>query len=201
MVMGIYANISHREGLIVGNRADSLRRYMTANTKIDYLKNVLGIKSIMLPINYEPSTVSNSQDLARQETVEMSFQTRGGGGVLFLGSSSGDSQETFTVQELQLLEKIIVALKLRFEKTSIAKIQKTPREALLSYLQENQFSYIFLLDSGVTALFPESHLNEEVVINNMRLFNTFHPKEMIDNPELKKDAWAGFKKIMENLPR
>lgn len=176
--------------------ADSFIRYMSVNPRVDYLKNVLGIKSVMLPKNFEKSTTSLTPT-----PIEVAFQTRGNGPVLFLGQFQKQTEAAFAIDELQLLEKIIVALKLRFEATCIAKVAQVTPENLFQFLNENQFSYVIVLGNSFDHILPETKLNEEVVINNIKLLNTFHPREMIDNPDLKKDAWVGFKKIMENLPR
>lgn len=163
------------------------------NQRLQYLKNVLGIKSVMIPEGYTPPKV----DLP-QNPNEFSFQTFNKGSVLFLGSYTAELDKKFSVDELQLLEKIIVALKLNFQKTDIAKVNASSKVELANDLKAKNYSYVFLLGNDISQLFGRKGQFEE---SGVKFFSTFHPQEMIKNPELKKEAWGGFKTIMENLPK
>ncbi len=186
----------HREGLIVGSCADSFSNLMNASTvRLQYLKNVLGIKSIIVPENYEAK-----RPVAEEVPAEFSFQTFNKGSVLFLSLFENEKERNYSVDELQLLEKIIVALKLKFEKTDIAKVKTTSQGQLLMELLSKNYSYVFLLGDGIQSFF-RSQQNTQFEAGGLKLFSTFHPKDMIQNPDLKKEAWNGFKSIMENLPR
>lgn len=162
------------------------------NIRLQYIKNVLGIKSVIIPRDFAPKYSSEI------EPCEFFFQTLNQGPVLFLSNFEDKKDKNYSVEELQLLEKIIVALKLNFQKTDIAKVKANSRSQLVNDLKSKNYSYIFLLGEGISKLF---HQKNEFTDSSLKFFPTFHPQEMIENPELKKDAWAGFKSIMENLPR
>lgn len=132
-----------------------------------------------------------------KDPQEFSFQTFNKGAVLFLSDYTNDKEKNFSVEEMQLLEKIIVALKLRFEKTDIAKVKNASKTELIESLKSKNYSYVFLLGETIN-LFNKTGEFEE---SGVRFYPTFHPQAMIQNPDLKKDAWNGFKSIMENLPR
>lgn len=174
------------------------------NIRLQYIKNVLGIKSVIIPRDFAPKysseKVPGSFLLSSVQSCENEFifQTLNQGPVLFLSSFDDEMNKNFSVEELQLLEKIIVALKLNFQKTDIAKVKVNSRSQLVSDLKSKNYSYIFLLGEGISKLFNQKN---EFTDSNLKFFTTFHPQEMIKNPNLKKDAWAGFKSIMENLPR
>src|SRR3990167_8501367 len=99
---------------------------MNQNIRLQYIKNVMGIKSVILPIDY---VAKMSSKVA--VPCDFSFQTLNDGQVLFLSHFEGDKDKNFTVEELQLLEKIIVALKLKFEKTDIAKVNAQSKVQLI----------------------------------------------------------------------
>jgi hypothetical protein len=160
------------------------------NIRLQYIKNVLGIKSVILPKDFRGSSAVGA--------IEFSFQTSNQGPVLFLSHFEDENDKKFSVEELQLLEKIIVALKLNFQKTDIAKVKASSTSQLVNDLQSKNYSYIFLLGEDISKQFGQKN---EFTDSGLRFFPTFHPQEMIQNPELKKNAWAGFKSIMENLPR
>jgi hypothetical protein len=161
------------------------------NTRLQYIKNVLGIKSVIIPKDYVAKISTDS-------AAEFSFQTFNEGAVLFLSHFKKDEDKNFSVEELQLLEKIIVALKLKFEKTDIAKVKVSTKERLVADLKSKKYSYIFLMGKEISDLFAQKNEFEE---NGVKFFATYHPQDMIKNPDLKKEAWFGFKNIMENLPR
>lgn len=161
------------------------------NTRLQYLKNVLGIKSIIIPKNYVAK-------LSVSEPTEFVFQTFNEGQVLFLSAFETATDKNFNVEELQLLEKIIVALKLKFEKTDIAKVKVKSKNQLVADLKSKNYSYVFLLGSEISDLFQQKNEFQE---SGIKFYATFHPQDMIKNPDLKKEAWFGFKGIMENLPR
>lgn len=163
----------------------------TSNAKLHYLKNVLGIKSLIVPEGYHPRAIENDS------RVELAYQTFSGGNVLFLGKGV---QKNFSIEEMQLLEKIIVALKLKFEKTDIANVKCLSKVVLVKELLQKSYSYVFLLGDDIHSLFRVG-INSEFEENGIKFFSTFHPSQMIENPDLKKEAWAGFKSIMESIPR
>ncbi|MES2769693.1 MAG: hypothetical protein V4596_11170 [Bdellovibrionota bacterium] len=165
----------------------------STQTRLQYIKNVLGIKSIIIPEGYQPKARIFSQN-----PMEFAFQTFNNGQVLFLSSFAEEKDKNFSVEELQLLEKIIVALKLKFEKTDIAKVKHASKSQLALDLKSKNYSYVFLLGETISSLFQRKNQFEECGVN---FFATFHPQDMIQNPDLKKEAWNGFKVIMENLPR
>ena len=171
---------------------------MGENIRLHYIKNVLGIKSVMVPEGYSP------QAQETMEPLELVFQTFNQGQVLFLAHFESDLDKNFSVEEMQLLEKIIVALKLNFSKTDIAKVKLSAskniqsKNELIEELKSKKYSFIFLLGNEISSLFQNKNFFKE---NGLEFFTTFHPKEMIQNPDLKKEAWTGFKGIMENLPR
>lgn len=148
----------------------------------------------MIPEDYRPRTA------VEEPQVEFSFQTFNAGNVLFLGRFTNKQNRNFSIEELQLLEKIIVALKLKFEKTDIANVFTNSKPHLIQQIKDKNYSYIFLLGEEMHSLFGTSS-NSQLEEDGLKFFSTFHPAEMIQNPELKKDAWAGFKSIMESLPR
>lgn len=165
------------------------------NVRLQYIKNVLGIKSVIVPENYEPLVIE-------ERPLEFSFQTFNQGQVLFLSHFEGEKDKTFSVEEMQLLEKIIVALKLKFQKTDIAKVNTYSKTQLTSELKNKNYSYVFLLGDEMAKIFDQKNdQKNEFVFEDLRFFTTFHPQDMIQNPDLKKDAWMGFKSIMETLPR
>jgi len=166
---------------------------MTLNPRLQYIKNVLGIKSVIIPEGYTPK-----KRVASAEPQEIAFQTFNKGAVLFLSSFSAESEKNFSVEEMQLLEKIIVALKLNFSKTDIAKVKNANKAELTESLKSKNYSYVFLMGESISSLFNK---NGEFEDSGIRFFPTFHPQDMIQNPDLKKEAWNGFKGIMENLPR
>lgn len=166
------------------------------NARLQYIKNVLGIKSVIIPEGFVSKSFLKSA--AQEELPQFSFQTFNQGPVLFLSDFKGDKDKNFSVEELQLLEKIIVALKLNFQKTDIAKVKTNSRSMLVNELKLKNYSYVFLLGEGIIKLFGQKN---EFTDSGLKFFSTFHPQEMIKDPDLKKDAWAGFKSIMENLPR
>jgi hypothetical protein len=160
------------------------------NIRLQYIKNVLGIKSLIIPKNFVAKMPA--------QTTEFSFQTLNEGPVLFLSHFEGDADKNFSVEELQLLEKIIVALKLKFEKTDIAKVKTSSKAQLVADLKSKKYSYVFLMGEKLSQLFNQKNQFEE---SGLKFFATFHPKDMIKNPDLKKEAWFGFKNIIESLPR
>lgn len=171
---------------------------MSLNPRLQYIKNVLGIKSVIIPEGYTPKQrAAPTLESKPAEPQEFSFQTFNKGAVLFLSEYSQDAQKNFSVEEMQLLEKIIVALKLKFEKTDIAKVKNANKSELTETLKSKNYSYVFLMGEGIN-LFNKKGQFEE---SGIQFFPTFHPHDMIKNPDLKKEAWNGFKGIMENLPR
>lgn len=186
----------HREGLLVPVLTDSFSGLMhTSNVRLQYLKNILGIKSIIVPENYAPRVA-----VVEDHPTEFSFQTFNKGSVLFAATFEDDKNKNFSVDELQLLEKIIVALKLKFEKTDIAKVKASSKNQLITDIKSKNYSYVFLLGENILSLFKQKQ-NTQFEQDGVKLFATFHPQEMIQNPDLKKEAWGGFKTIMENLPK
>lgn len=161
------------------------------SVRLQYIKDVLGIKSVIIPEGLAAQA---------QDNVAFSFQTFNEGPVLFLSDFKEDGDKNFSVEELQLLEKIIIALKLDFQKTDIAKVKTDSKSQLAKALKSKNYSYVFLLGEGISKIFG-SVGSTEFTDEGLKFFSTFHPQEMIKNPDLKKDAWAGFKSIMENLPR
>jgi hypothetical protein len=61
------------------------------------------------------------------------------------------------------------------------------------------------LGEKVSQLFHQKELNKEFDLHlddsKLKFFSTYHPKEMLQKPDLKKTAWQGFQTIMGNLPK
>jgi hypothetical protein len=165
--------------------------------RLHYLKNVLGIHSFIAAEDYSQATATE---------LEFFFQTQNKGNVLFLSAFDEHESSNFSVDELQLLEKIIVALKLKFSHVDIAQVplSQVPRssQALAQVLEEKNYSYVFLLGEKIAESFQTKNwLNSEVKVQNISFFSTFHPQDMLQKPDLKKDAWRGFQSILQHLPR
>lgn len=169
--------------------------------RLHYLKNVLGIHSVLGDFSL------NAQSTLEPECDELSYQIQNHGNILFLAASLKNRQRQFLVEELQLLEKIIVALKLQFSKVDMAywntSIQSFCKQNLKKHLQAKSYDYVFYFGSEGTKLFGlhEDALNKEFVDGKERFFITLHPQEMLQKPESKKEIWNGFQKIIPHLPR
>ncbi len=168
----------------------------TPHIRAQYLKDVLGVRSILIPedVASQPSALIRNQE----SSLELKYQTFNEGPFLFV--SWFEDQNKHSIEELQLLEKIIIALKVPFQKTSIAVLQA--EKSLLSLASVRKvtqgYPYVFLLGQVWSELLKINY-GEERTIENQTYYLTFDTKDLMENPENKKMAWNQFKLIMPKL--
>lgn len=168
-------------------------------TRLYYLKNVLGICSVMGDLSLDP--------FSKSDHGQLYYQAQNHGKVLFMTSSFEDHLQLLHSEELQLLEKIIIALKLSFSNVDIVTwaIDRNlfSMESLKKVLQGHQYQYIFYFGTEGLSLVTQKQksLHQEISEGNVSFFVTLHPQEMLQKPEIKKEIWAGLQKVISNLPR
>lgn len=166
------------------------------NARALYLKNVLGIQNVILPKDHATAPAIG----VTAPSLDIQFQTFNEGPFLFLNYK--DSQDSLDVEEMQLLEKIIVALKIPFHKTSIATTQGEFSQISLESLKgvTAGFEYIFLLGE-VWSSVVQLVCGEQRNIEKQIFYSTYDLKSLIENADYKKLAWGQFKQIMPELQK
>lgn len=136
---------------------------------LNYLQNVLGIKSVLLPVEDRAAAVATPETQKEKKLV-----------VLDSGSWSQEEQ--------LLLEKMLAAL--RKEAASIETISFSGNllEHLPALLAAQE---ILLFDKNVQDALGTHGISNSILIAS--------PKNLIANPELKRDAWDAMKKAAHRL--
>lgn len=165
--------------------------------RANYLSEVLGVQSVLVS---PAQTIEPKTQVADNMSPELKleYQTFNEGPFLFLGWS--DLNSKLNIEEFQLLEKIIVALKIPFQKTSIALVQT--EKSLLSLSQIVQatrgYSFVFLMGDIWSEHFQLKY-GQERALENQTFYSTYDLKSLLENAENKKNAWNQFKLIMPKL--
>lgn len=169
----------------------------TPHTRVQYLKDVLGIRSVLMPEQISTPQIAGIVEQA-QPVAELQYQTFNDGPFIFVSWS--EEQKKYSIEELQLLEKIIFALKIPFQKTSIAVLPIEKSMLTLSEIRKvtRGYPYVFLMGQVWSELLKISY-GEERTIENQTYYLTFDPKDLMENQDNKKTAWNQFKQIMPNL--
>jgi hypothetical protein len=165
--------------------------------RANYLKEVLGVQSVLVSPVQSAKAITHAADNTTPE-LKLEYQTFNEGPFLFLEWS--DLNSKLNIEEFQLLEKIIVALKIPFEKTSIALVQT--EKSLLSLSQIVQatrgYSFVFLM-GGIWSEYFQLKFGQERVLDNQTFYLTYDLKSLLENAENKKNAWNQFKLIISKL--
>jgi hypothetical protein len=143
---------------------------------LKYLQETLGVRSVLWPISaMETSSVESiGPAVARKKTPQIVFI----------------DIQPWTRQETDLFEKMRVAMKLSKEQTKI--IFATPAELPQKSLE--------LLTATCAIFFsPELATQSFVLPEETFVMTTFGPRELLPNPQLKKQSWDDLQKVMKKL--
>lgn len=170
-------------------------------TRANYLKEVLGVQSVLVsPAESIIAPETALSEINTSQDLKLEYQTFNEGPFLFLGWS--DLNSKLNIEEFQLLEKIIVALKIPFQKTSIALVQI--EKSLLSLSQVVQvtrgYSFVFLMGDVWMDLF-QLRFGQERVLDGQTFYSTYDVRSLIENSDNKKNAWNQFKLIIPKLQK
>lgn len=165
------------------------------NIKIKYLKEVLGIRQVLVSQAMSEKVVA---PVNARHSLELLFDTQNPQSeVLFLSEKAA-----LGIEELQLLEKIIVALKIPFQKTDIAYLNNSieDKSQLIDFLSSKNYRFVFIQGQDLATHFSaNSWFGNTFEFNGITFFTTFHPRDMIQNTDLKKEAWSFFKSIISKI--
>ena len=92
-----------------------------------------------------------------------------------------DSQESFCQAgaSQDLLFKMLASIGLSLNECNLLSISKSEIDALIQY---NNADLILVMDSSIS-------------LEGKTLFVTHHPKDIIDDPKLKRDSWEVLKQV------
>lgn len=179
----------------------------TSKIRLKYLKDVLGIKQVLISdqlraLHKERAELEATMVVASSTTEVQSYNL-----IFQVNSKDADvlflsHQRSLSIEEMQLLEKIILALKIPFNKVDIAHVQESlySKEGVSKTLQNSCYKYVFLQGEELSRALSNSNWFGSVYeFNTVKVFTTFHPQDMIRNPDLKKEAWTFFKTIIPTL--
>jgi len=180
---------------------------MKNETRLDanqlyYLRTVLGIDSVVFPENFDPSSLPVSGPMAVGE-VRWAGPAEG---ARLLALLPTPSQEFPLSEEARaLLEKMILAMKLQLDEVRFAswpyEVETLAEEVVqaLAVGGERQPVLLFGAFGWKSLTGQELSPGDIAEFNGRRVFATFSPGELLQNPSQKRLAWVHLQKLMKEL--
>jgi len=141
---------------------------------LKYLQETLGVRSVLLPV----TAIDSAVDTADLSLPKFSPQ------IVFIDI------QPWSKKEAELFDKMRAAMKLSSEQTKI--IFASPGEMSQKGLE--------LLTATCAVFFsPELAAQASGLSEDVFAITTFGPRELLLNPQLKKQSWDDLQKVMKKL--
>ena len=157
-----------------------------------YMEEVLGLESLVLPEREKEEIETTS--LWTQEVIEEMSRSRTRMSVFLDHSLLSDEKE--------LLLKMIAAMKLDGSALAIFTPQEEGGIEVPDFSRElnsQTFHFVLYMGNLESSFFPELALGEMVEVGGVPSVKLNSPKQILVQPELKRPAWEGLKKVMQVL--
>ncbi len=161
-------------GALLSHFAGLLSAPMTTNPNVIYLKEVLGVESVLADKN---------ADLLSQNAMPV----EGSGSIFFLGE-----QTLSNPNQKELLYKMVAAMGYSPKQVYVAECNEFTQSSYFSIVET--FSPV-----AIVVLGHQKNLNEDFESPASKVFYTHSLQSLQQNADLKKETWAELKKVMNYL--
>lgn len=166
---------------------------MNTSGELIYLRDVLGIKSFLLPHEPAQDSGSDSQSVAAESALSVSLSISGEGrkNAVFLRQKNAHS--FFSGDFFELTQKILLGVKLSTEDVWLVESEHSSiglNDLLRQLPRETQNLQILVMGEMDLRTDPHAHF---------QVFKSLDPARILHEPEMKREFWEQLKRFLVGL--